>query len=54
LEARAGLALDPEKSHLLLCGNPDMILELSAVLALRGLRKHRVRAPGHITAEKYW
>jgi ferredoxin--NADP+ reductase len=54
LEARAGLALDPEKSHLLLCGNPDMILELTAVLALRGLRKHRVRAPGHITAEKYW
>lgn len=54
LEARAGLALDPERSHLLLCGNPDMILEVTAVLALRGLRKHRVRTPGHITAEKYW
>jgi len=54
LEARAGLALDPERSHLMLCGNPDMILELTAVLALRGLRKHRVRTPGHITAEKYW
>jgi ferredoxin/flavodoxin---NADP+ reductase len=54
LEARAGLSLDPERSHLMLCGNPDMILELTAVLALRGLRKHRVRTPGHITAEKYW
>ncbi len=54
LEARAGFALDPERSHLMLCGNPDMILEVTAVLALRGLRKHRVRTPGHITAEKYW
>ena len=54
LEERAGRKLDPERSHLMLCGNPDMILELTAVLALRGLRKHRVRTPGHITAEKYW
>lgn len=54
LEARAGLTLDPDRSHLLLCGNPDMILELTAVLANRGLRKHRVRTPGHITSEKYW
>src|SRR4051812_43009175 len=54
LEARAGLTLDPDRSHLMLCGNPDMILEVTAVLALRGLRKHRVRTPGHITAEKYW
>ena len=54
LEARAGLSLNPERSHLLLCGNPDMILELTAVLTARGLRKHRVRTPGHITAEKYW
>jgi ferredoxin/flavodoxin---NADP+ reductase len=54
LEARAGVALDPERSHLMLCGNPDMILELTALLANRGLRKHRVRAPGHISTEKYW
>lgn len=54
LEARADLKLDPDRSHLLLCGNPDMILEVTAVLALRGLRKHRVRTPGHITSEKYW
>ena len=54
LEARAGVALDPERSHLMLCGNPDMILELTAALGTRNLRKHRVRTPGHITAEKYW
>jgi ferredoxin/flavodoxin---NADP+ reductase len=54
LEARAEVALDPERAHLMLCGNPDMILELTALLATRGLRKHRVRTPGHITSEKYW
>jgi ferredoxin--NADP+ reductase len=54
LESRAGLKLDAERSHLMLCGNPDMIVELTSVLTLRGLRKHRVRTPGHITAEKYW
>jgi ferredoxin--NADP+ reductase len=54
LEARAGVSLDPERAHLLLCGNPDMILELTAALGVRGLRKHRVRTPGHISAEKYW
>jgi ferredoxin--NADP+ reductase len=54
LEARAGFSLDPARSHLMLCGNPDMILEVTAVLATRGLRKHRVRNPGHISSEKYW
>ncbi|HEY4104783.1 MAG TPA: ferredoxin--NADP reductase [Polyangiaceae bacterium] len=54
LEERVGFSLDPERSHLMLCGNPDMILELSALLATRGLRRHRVRTPGHITTEKYW
>ena len=54
LEACAEMSLDPERSHLMLCGNPDMIVELSALLATRGLRKHRVRTPGHISAEKYW
>jgi ferredoxin--NADP+ reductase len=54
LEERVGLKLDAERSHLMLCGNPDMILELTSILTLRGLRRHRVRTPGHITAEKYW
>jgi hypothetical protein len=31
-----------------------MIDEVSAQLAERGLRRHRQRAPGHITTEKYW
>ena len=38
----------------MLCGNPDMIRDGQAVLAARGLRKHRKREPGHVTFEKYW
>lgn len=54
LERSAGLALDPERSHVMLCGNPQMIEEVSALLAARGLRKHRQRKPGHVTAESFW
>lgn len=54
LERRAGVEIDPARSHLMLCGNPEMISELSQKLEARGLRKHRQRKPGHITTEKYW
>jgi ferredoxin--NADP+ reductase len=54
LEERAQLKLDASHSHVLLCGNPAMIDEVTAQLAERGLRRHRQRVPGHITTEKYW
>ena len=54
LEAAAGARLSPEDSHVLLCGNPDMIVEMQSLLGARGLKKHRVREPGHVTIEKYW
>jgi ferredoxin--NADP+ reductase len=54
LEREARLPLSPADSHLMLCGNPAMIEEMTALLGDRGLKKHRVRAPGHITIEKYW
>lgn len=54
LEREIGLGLSAERSHLMLCGNPEMIRELTALLETRGLRKHRVRRPGHITTENYW
>jgi len=46
--------LSPAESHVMLCGNPQMIEEMMALLGARGLRRHRVRTPGHITIEKYW
>lgn len=53
LEAAAGLPLN-ERSHVMLCGNPDMLKDASGALAERGLRKHRRRVPGHITVESFW
>lgn len=54
LERAAGFELSPERSHLMLCGNPAMTDEMLALLAPRGLVRHRVRKPGHVTIEKYW
>ena len=54
LERAAGVTLAPERSHVMLCGNPAMIDEMNLLLGARGLKKHRVRVPGHITVEKYW
>ena len=53
LEA-AACAIAPARSQFMLCGNPDMVKDVTAVLAERGLRKHRRRAPGHITVENFW
>jgi ferredoxin--NADP+ reductase len=54
LEAAAGLKLAPESSQVMLCGNPDMLKDATAVLTERGLRKNRRRTPGHITVESFW
>jgi ferredoxin--NADP+ reductase len=54
LERAAGITVDPARSHVMLCGNPQMIEDMVTRLAARGMRKHRVRNPGHITVEKYW
>ena len=53
LEA-AGGPISPERSQFMLCGNPQMLKDAAAALAERGLRKHRRRAPGHITVESFW
>ena len=52
LEARAGIALSPENSQVMLCGNPAMIEDTQKVLAPRGMRRHRRREPGHITRRR--
>jgi ferredoxin--NADP+ reductase len=54
LERAAGLSLEPEHAHVMLCGNPKMIDDMTTLLGGRGMRRHRVRTPGHITIEKYW
>ena len=53
LEARVGVGIDAERSHVMLCGNQAMIRDTIDVLGQRGLRRHLRREPGHITTEKY-
>jgi len=54
LEQRAGLAITPEHSQVMICGNPDMVKSTQAILEERGLARNKRRAPGHITVENYW
>jgi ferredoxin--NADP+ reductase len=54
LERAAQADLSAARSHVMLCGNPDMVKDVTTALEARDMRKHRRRAPGHITVETYW
>lgn len=54
LEAAAGARLTAEGNQVMLCGNPDMLRDVQAQLAARGMKKHRRRSPGQITTEAFW
>jgi len=55
LEAAVGLKMDAEDSHIMVCGNPQMVKDTQQLLKdQRGMRKHLRRKPGHITSENYW
>ncbi|MFV9671281.1 ferredoxin--NADP(+) reductase [Pantoea graminicola] len=55
LEQATGLTLDADSSHVMLCGNPQMVRDTQQLLKeTRGMRKHLKRKPGHITSEHYW
>ena len=54
LERAAGVELSSRASQAMLCGNPDMVLDVTEVLKARGMRRHRRREPGHLAVEPYW
>jgi ferredoxin--NADP+ reductase len=54
LEAAAGVTLSAATSQVMLCGNPEMITDVTESLKRRGMKKHRRRDPGQITVENYW
>ena len=45
--------LEPN-SHFMLCGNPDMVTDVTDLLKKLGYIKHRRRTPGQISTENYW
>lgn len=54
LESRAGLALTPKDSQIMICGNPAMVKDTVALLEARGFRENLRKSPGQITTERYW
>jgi ferredoxin--NADP+ reductase len=53
LEKAAGMPLNPETSHVMLCGNPQMVDDTKDALKARGLSMNR-RGEGNIAVENYW
>lgn len=54
LEATAGVALVPETARVMVCGNPQMVDDLRAILRTRGFRTSRRGLPGQMAFENYW
>jgi ferredoxin--NADP+ reductase len=54
LEKAAGCTIEPAGARVMLCGNPEMILEMRKALRDRGLLPGRRGVPGQLSAEGYW
>jgi ferredoxin--NADP+ reductase len=55
LEEAVGLPMNADTSHVMLCGNPQMVRDTQQLLKeTRQMTKHLRRRPGHMTAEQYW
>jgi ferredoxin--NADP+ reductase len=54
LESWAGLPLQPDQARAVVCGNPDMVGELRALLKTRGFTTSRREKPGQLLVENYW
>lgn len=53
LQERAGVGLDIDSTHAMLCGNPDMVNDTKEALKTLGLVMNR-RGEGNIAVENYW
>jgi len=53
LEKVAGMQLNPQTTHVMLCGNPEMVDDTKEALKARGLIMNR-RGEGNIAVENYW
>lgn len=54
LENKANIKISPDNTHVMICGNPEMVKDTTTELKKIGLKKHRRSSPGHITTENYW
>lgn len=54
LESYTNLTISSQDTHIMICGNPDMVKDSMEVLQAKGLKKHTRKEAGHITIENYW
>ena len=54
LERAAGVALSPEHSRVLICGNPQMVDDTRQLLKKRDMKLSLSRRPGQVAVENYW
>jgi len=48
-----GFTPKPDNTHIMLCGNPNMITSMKHVLIEQGFKEHTKREPGQIHAEEF-
>ena len=53
LEQETGVAIDPDKTHFFLCGNPNMIKSVSGCLIEHGYQKKTRKTPGTLYVEEF-
>ena len=54
LERCAGALLDPERSRIMICGNPDMVDDTRKWFVGKGYTISRRAKPGHLALENLW
>ena len=53
LEKQVDRHIDVSTSHVMLCGNSEMIKDMKVLLEKRGLQRNGARSPGQYTTEQY-
>lgn len=54
LQQHAGISLDPERSRIMICGNPEMVDETRRWFVDNGYTISRRAQPGHLALENLW
>jgi ferredoxin--NADP+ reductase len=54
LERQVGLPLDPDRSRIMICGNPEMVDDSRKLLTDRGYQLSRRGKPAHLAVENLW
>lgn len=54
VEKESGVVLDPSQADVFLCGNPEMVKVVKAMLEGKGFKAGQGKEPGQIHIEEYW